>query len=124
MAPYISPLMSQPILEACLSVPSWLWCEGGRNRAVAREAFRDCLPQIVINRRTKGAFNGLVTQLIERHRSFIREMLLDGILAQHGILDRDLVAAAMSGQLPTRDALSQLMALVDFEAWASGWSHR
>ncbi|PCD02254.1 hypothetical protein COC42_12440 [Sphingomonas spermidinifaciens] len=123
-APHISPLMSQPILEACLSVPSWLWCTGGRNRAVAREAFRDRLPAIVVDRRTKGAFNGLVTRLIDQHRALVREMLLGGTLARHSLLNKDAIAAALAGPLPTRDALSQLMALVDFEAWASGWSSR
>lgn len=37
-APIVFPLLSQPVMEACLSIPSWLWCAGGRNRAIARAA--------------------------------------------------------------------------------------
>ena len=29
--PIVNPLMAQPVMEASLAVPSWLWCQGGRN---------------------------------------------------------------------------------------------
>lgn len=31
-APIVDPLMSQPVVETCLSMPSWEWCAGGVNR--------------------------------------------------------------------------------------------
>src|SRR3546814_8247035 len=40
----ISPLIAQPVAEACLRVPSWLWTRDGHNRAIARDAFRAALP--------------------------------------------------------------------------------
>lgn len=37
--PVFSPLMSQPLIEACLGVPTWEWRVGGRDRSLARRAF-------------------------------------------------------------------------------------
>src|SRR3546814_10134636 len=36
--PHIAPLLSQPIVELCLSIPTWHWIADGRARAVARAA--------------------------------------------------------------------------------------
>lgn len=121
VAPFISPLMSQPLLETCFSFPTWLWCEGGRNRALARDAFRAALPRMVIERRTKGSFNRLVTTLLERNRARIREMLHEGALARERFLDLAAVDACLDGSFPEHDALSQFMVLVDHEAWAASW---
>ena len=35
--PLYSPLLAQPVVEACLTIPSWLWFEGPHNRAIARQ---------------------------------------------------------------------------------------
>src|SRR3546814_11360303 len=50
----VHPLMSQPIVEACLSVPSWEACRGGIDRSFARRSFARDLPASVIERRVKG----------------------------------------------------------------------
>src|SRR3546814_8257227 len=49
----VHPLMSQPIIEACLSVPSWEACRGGSDRSFTRRAFTGDLPPTVIERRIK-----------------------------------------------------------------------
>ncbi|MGK4422636.1 asparagine synthase-related protein, partial [Klebsiella pneumoniae] len=60
LLPTVSPLLSQPLVETCLGVPSWLWFEGGRNRVVARRAFAGDLPADVIWRRSKGTPDSFV----------------------------------------------------------------
>lgn len=62
------PLLSQPVMEATLRVPSWMWIAGGRNRAVARRAFADVLPPDILHRRSKGSFTGHIGALYARHR--------------------------------------------------------
>jgi asparagine synthase (glutamine-hydrolysing) len=119
-APYVSPLMSQPLLETCLTIPSWLWCTGGNNRAIVREAFRNRLPPEIIDRRTKGAFDSFVAKLIEKNRRVLREMLLDGLLVREGIIDPLAVSAFLDSTLPARDGLGEFAALADVEAWVSG----
>lgn len=121
-APVLFPLLSQPIVEFCLAVPSWHWCAGGVNRALARRAFADRLPGCVIERRSKGAFDGFCARLFDRNRAQVATMLLDGALAQHAILDRDAVTAAIRNPAPSGELVMRLLALVDVEAWLHCWT--
>src|SRR3546814_12928828 len=56
--PMISPLLSQPVIEACLGIPSWEACEGGVDRSAARRAFSGALPPSVVGRHGKGSPSG------------------------------------------------------------------
>lgn len=124
IAPIVSPLLSQPIVEVCLRIPSWLWCAGGNNRAVARAAFADRLPAAVIARRTKGAFDGFGAALIEANRPLLRDLLLDGALAREGLIARDQVARALDRPLSDGEQIVDLLALADVAAWANVWERR
>jgi len=70
----VAPLMSQPLVEHCLRVPSWAWFAQGRNRAAARRAFETLLPAEVARRRSKGSPNGLIARLFETKRAWIRDL--------------------------------------------------
>lgn len=83
------PLLSQPVVEACLKVPSWMWIEGGRNRSVARSAFSDELPPKILHRRSKGTFMNYSGAVYRRNKPFLRDYLLHGSLEGHGLLDGD-----------------------------------
>lgn len=48
------PLVSQPLIELCLSLPTYLLCHKGISRGLAREAFGDRLPNSIRNRTSKG----------------------------------------------------------------------
>lgn len=121
VAPFISPLMSQPILETCLAIPTWVWCEGGNNRAVAREAFRDLLPAAVIDRRTKVAFSGIVHRVVRSQLPALREILFEGTLARERMLDTRILEAFLEQVSTSDEKLPELMALVEVEAWSRHW---
>lgn len=123
-APILSPLLSQPIVECCLSIPAWHWCEGGTNRAVARRAFRNSLPRTVLERRSKGHFDGFCAALLEANRELVRSMLLDGKLARQGLLDRQPLEAALGNPFPPAETVTRLLALVDAESWVASWLSR
>jgi asparagine synthase (glutamine-hydrolysing) len=123
-APILSPLLSQPIVECCLSIPTWLWCDDGRNRAVARQAFRRHLPRIAIERRSKGGFDGFSARLFEANRSLIREMLVEGHLARQGVLEREAVLRAMLDPSLRAETITRLLTIVDVESWLTSWSSR
>src|SRR3546814_17538454 len=55
--PMISPLLSQPVIEASLGLPSWAACEGGVDRSAARRAFAGVLHPRVVGRQGKGSPN-------------------------------------------------------------------
>lgn len=120
-APIISPLLSQPLVEVCLAIPSWLWCAGGNNRAIARVAFAGALPASVIARRTKGAFEGFCTRLVDANRVSLRALLLEGALAREKLLDTNAIAACLARETLGSTDVIRLLMLADVEAWARAW---
>jgi asparagine synthase (glutamine-hydrolysing) len=123
-SPIISPLLAQPVMELCIRIPTWLWCDSGRNRAVARAAFADALPSEVIARRSKGGFDSFGAELIDRNRKLMREMLLEGALARQRLIDVAAVNRALERPLSDGEAIVELLALIDQEAWIGAWAAR
>lgn len=123
MVPMVNPLLSQPIVELCLSIPTWRWIEGGQDRSVARAAFARQLPAPLVNRRSKGGPLTFAAEIVELHRSTIRELLCEGLLADHGVIDRLAVADLLSGTTPVpADYLLRIMLLAEAEVWSRHWS--
>lgn len=123
LAPMISPLLSQPIVEYCLAIPTWETTEGGVDRAVARHAFASSLPAKIIGRGGKGSPEGFVARLIEARRCEIEERLLEGRLAQHRLIDRGTLETTLRNRpkIGATDC-ARLMSLLDTEAWGNHWS--
>jgi asparagine synthase (glutamine-hydrolysing) len=102
-----------------------LWCSGGNNRAVARQAFADVLPSAIIDRRGKGSPDSFVIEIFEANRGALQALLEDGLLASHGLLDSDRVRAVLADTAPVRgSAYGRVMQLADVEAWARSWTER
>lgn len=124
-APVITPLVSQPMLEACLAIPAWRWRDGGRDRAVARDAFSADLPSTVSRRRTKGGPDGFAAMVVDRHRDAIRERLLDGQLVRNHVADRGALERRFRSEIPfTAEETVRLLDLADTEAWVAAWQQR
>jgi asparagine synthase (glutamine-hydrolysing) len=119
----VHPLMSQPIIEACLSVPSWEACRGGADRSFARRAFADDLPRSVIMRRIKGGPDHFALQILRAQLPAIRERLLNGALVRNHIADRGALETALTENSLSRGGnYSRILSLLDTEAWIDGWS--
>jgi asparagine synthase (glutamine-hydrolysing) len=120
----VSPLASQPIVEACLKIASYLHLRDAQNRAVARAAFGDRLSPTVLHRgRGKGAPTVWVQEVIARNRAFLREYLLDGVLVQKGILDRRKVERVLAPNIDSPSgAISDVFAQLYVETWVRQWS--
>ena len=123
--PLVTPLLSQPLIELCLSLPTWQWCAGGIDRAIARRGFRGRLPDALVDRRSKGGPNSFSVHVIEAFRKEFRERLLDGVLAAHDLIDRPSIEASLADDAIVRspDHL-RLLALAEAEAWARHWIDR
>jgi len=112
------PLLSQPVVEACLRTPTWMWIAGGRNRAVAREAFADILPPKVLNRRSKGTFMGYLGAAYQRNKHAMQDFLLSGLLHQKGILDAAALNGLITGpQTPRDQSFVRVFELCTVENW-------
>ena len=118
----ISPLFSQPLMELCLRIPTYVLTEGGWDRAVARRAFYDDLPPQIRNRRHKGGIEEHLRLTLEHNRAFLRELLLDGALVKAGVIDRGRLAEVLSGKA-TRIATGsgELLEYAGIEAWLGRW---
>lgn len=123
--PVLNPLVSQPVVEACLKVPSWVWREGGRDRALVRRAFAGDLPPAVLDRRVKGTPGRFAAQLLDHFRPSIRERLLGGCLAASGIIDVAALDTILAGERPIPDLERvRILELVNAEAWIAHWRSR
>ena len=120
--PLINPLLSQPIVEACLEVPTWEWRSGGRDRSLARRAFAADLPRLIIDRRVKGTPGRFAARLLDHFRNSIRERLLGGRLASRRIIDAMALERALAGERPVPDLQRvRILELVNAEAWIGHW---
>lgn len=123
--PPIAPLLSQPVIEICLTIPTWAWCEGGVNRSLARQAFATRLPSEIAWRRSKGTPGAAAVKVFERNRTKLRELVLEGALARSGILDRGALETALAYDGPPRGAdYTRILQIADAEAWVRSWNNK
>ena len=118
----LAPLYSQPVMETLLRIPLYVLCEGGRDRGLARRAFRQEVPASILEREWKDRAPGLHYEAIQKNLPFLREVLLDGVLVRDGWLNRSAVEHALSGD-PTRIQVypGEILAHLDTEVWARRW---
>jgi asparagine synthase (glutamine-hydrolysing) len=118
----LAPLLSQPVIEVCLRIPTYFQMMGRRDRALSRQAFAGDLPPEITQRRDKGDAEPLARDTLVRNLDYVREMLLGGIVAQQGIVDLRRLEAALSSA-PSTDAVPSvpLYDLLGAEIWARAW---
>lgn len=114
----LHPLLTQPLIETCLRIPSWLWIEGGRDRAVARAAFADLLPAPILARRSKGRLESMFMRGYMDGRKQIEPLLLEGRLSEAGLLDREAVSRYLRRpEQPSDAGYIRLLELSSAETW-------
>lgn len=119
------PLCAQPVIEACLSLPVSVLTTGVRDRGLARKAFKDRLPRLIVERRSKGDMSRVYGHMILNNLPVLRPFLLDGRLVQEGILDWKATETALTReQLAWQGRYAAIMMAVAFEAWVRTWETR
>jgi asparagine synthase (glutamine-hydrolysing) len=114
----VTPLMAQPVIELCLSIQSWRWVAGGRDRAVARRAFAGDLPPATSGRHSKGGPGGFYRQIVEQRRNAMMGHLLEGQLCSHGLLDRRAIEAFFARSIDEQGFdYIKMLTLTDVESW-------
>jgi asparagine synthase (glutamine-hydrolysing) len=119
----VRPLLCQPVVEACLRIPTYVLIHGGWDRAIARRAFEPFVPAEIIHRRSKGGAGRLMKEIVEKNIGFLRELLLDGVLVKERLLDRPKLEAFLCGH---RSAASLeynelLISRINPEVWLRRW---
>lgn len=114
---HIAPLLLSPIVEVCLRIPTWLWCQEGIDRSVARRAAKE-LPGEIALRRSKGSPQHMHARYFDSHRDEMADFLSNGLMAQRGIVDADAVRRYCAVPPPVRDLdYLRLLELLDAEIW-------
>lgn len=120
--PIVTPLASQPLVELCLRIPTYLNGEGGIDRAVARRAFQGRIPDLVAFRTSKGSPESWTREVIRRNQPFLRSFLLEGILCAKHILAPERVSTAISSAAAgSRAYTADLIQQLHIEAWLRQW---
>jgi len=121
--PITRPLVGQPVVECSLRIESFLNVTDGWDRAIARLAFADVLPQEIVRRNTKGSPSETIREVIDKNAALIREMLLDGILVKERLLDPKQIEAALP-IVPSKEVANKtaLMQHLYTEAWLRHWT--
>jgi asparagine synthase (glutamine-hydrolysing) len=101
------PLFSQPLVEVCLRIPSYVHCLDGISRGLIRLAFAKRMPPQVLGRIWKGRPGRQAKDLILSHAPLLKELLLDGVLVKERILDRALLEDALA-EHPTKNQCHSL----------------
>jgi asparagine synthase (glutamine-hydrolysing) len=109
-------LASQPTLEQCAAIPTYLLTQGGRTRSVARAAFVEEVPAALLARRSKGNPASHVRRLVKKNRNFANTLLYGGRLVQAGILDAERVRSATDGTATNVDPW-EVLCHVSTEIW-------
>lgn len=121
-ADYHHPLLSQPLIELCLRIPTYRLLAGGRRRGLARFAFRNIVPEIILGREQKGETTYHWTERFRQSIPFLRELLLDGHLVKERIIDRSAIQPFLMGQMVMKvEHFYPLFACVAAEIWMHTW---
>jgi asparagine synthase (glutamine-hydrolysing) len=119
----VAPLLSQPLMETCLRIPTYILNTGGHDRAIARLAFERELPREIFSRRTKGLIDSFLMQMLRDNLSFVRELMLDGLLVKEGLLDRRRVETLLKDRhsVVGPEATELVAFHLSTEAWLRSW---
>lgn len=121
----VHPLLAQPVVEACLALPTGQLTLGRRDRALARQAFRERLPEAITARRSKGEMTAFYGHLIADGLDVLRPWLLEGRLASMGLIDHDRADAALTREaLAWRGGYVDIMTTAAIEGWVRAWERR
>jgi asparagine synthase (glutamine-hydrolysing) len=118
----VLPLLSQPVVELCLSIPSYIHFDEGRDRGLARRAFAGDVPEAILARTWKDRVQGFPEEILRVNRSYFREMLLEGILVKERYLDRRAIETTLSGKLFDNTAsVGEILDHILVETWLRSW---
>lgn len=116
------PLFSQPLVELCLRIPIYTLVRGGADRALERAAFRDRVPEPIIRRENKGTVAISAMSKIRECLPFLRELVLDGVLARERIIDRSALEPYLAGNRPMSHLVFwPFLSCIAAEVWARKW---
>lgn len=118
---HIAPLLSQPIMEYCLSIPSWRWIDQGRDRSIARDAMKDMLPAKILGRQLKGGPGSFMNSIALHNALEMKKILRGGLLVDAGIIDPIFLRYEEEDLHRSHGLAKRLLQFTTAEIWARQW---
>ncbi len=120
VAPSVHPLASQPVVETCLRIPTYVLLLDGVSRGLARRAFRNLLPTDVIRRTAKGSPMAFWQRAVRQNVRLVRDLLCSGTLVREHVLDRRKLEAYLADDQPFLTVQAdQIIDYLGCEAWVN-----
>lgn len=119
----VHPLISQPLIELCLRLPTYLLSCEGTSRGLVRRAFSNVIPDEIRLRMNKGHASRYFTDRVTAYRGPIVEALMDGELARRGMIQRsDVESFVRREDYRMQESGSLLLAYYAIESWLQTWA--
>jgi asparagine synthase (glutamine-hydrolysing) len=118
-ADLVHPLISQPLIECSLRIPSYVLTFGGTDRGLARQAFGEQIPAAIAARTAKGGVDAYWYDLVIANLGFLRPFLLDGHLEAAGLIDRGEMSDLLTERrlVPAIQSLPAVLSCLITEGW-------
>lgn len=118
----VHPFHSQPLLELCLRVPSYVLAIDGRNRGLARLAFSGLVAPEILARKAKGSGDLHHDEGARALLGLARNRLVNGALVAHGLLDPDVLVHMFDNE--TAALRPYMFTYLCVEHWVQSWSQK
>ena len=120
--PSIDPLLSQPLVELALSIPTYEMYGDGNDRIPFRRAFFNYTKNDYIWRKTKGETSGIVSLSFQHNIKTVKELALEGRFAQENLINKELLfAEIMKIQHGSCENAWPIANLLAAEVWLNAW---
>lgn len=121
---YVSPLLSQPMQELCLRIPTYVLTCGATDRGLARRAFAADVPSVILRRRAKASVGDYAKAVVMANKALLMELLFDGCLVKERLLDRAVLDKTFCGDGLATGLVSpaEILGVAGTEAWLRGWT--
>lgn len=120
----IDPLLSQPVVEACIKIPTYVHQYNGKERGLARSAFRAYLVDEVRLRQFKRNGAPFFSEMVARNRHFYLDFLMDGLLAKRDLLDKKAIERVLHDpSVAEPEHYHMISQMANVEAWSRTWQN-
>ena len=113
------PYLDRDLLEFLMGIPREQLLRPNDRRSLMRRALKELVPDPVLSRRTKAGVSRSVAITLQKHWTYIEQLLSSPLVQQFGYIDgaalRVAIAATKSGK--TNPYLSPLLRALALEVW-------
>ncbi|WP_158883530.1 asparagine synthase-related protein [Amycolatopsis anabasis] len=114
------PYLDDRVVEAALSVRPRERYTPWRFKPVLAEALREQVPELILNRNTKGVYEEDVEFARQRHLPDLLDLFADSVLAARGLIDLDALRTSL--RTPAHAEADDLTANLEMTLGAEIWS--